>query len=357
MVQIAHRALRAVSDGWDGPEVARVLRVHDEPCVHVGDWAVHRALTADPAGYLRHLRARLAEIAAGERRLELSPKTIFSDGDGDFRVMPCVTGSGRDAVKTVKVVGTNLRGEVVPDQITVGRAVRLHPLENFVTHLFDACVLSSARTGACAALAVDLLAPAARSVALVGAGRVAFYGALYLSAASEDLRLVVTDGSPGRADALVAALRSGGVAAGARPFAAAVADADAVVLATTSRTVLLAPADTRARCVVSMGADAVGQHELAPDWTQEAAVYADCADAREVGDLRAWEAAGLLAAPPPTLLDLLRTPRLPPRRSVFVSSGSALFDNLTIEYLLDAPGAGMLEPADDERPHDLRRDA
>jgi len=85
---------------------------------------------------------------------------LFSDpGDaGDFRVMPCVVRRGGRVRKTIKVVGTNLAQQVVPGQITVGKALALHPVENFVTDLFEACLLSSARTGACAALALDLLA-------------------------------------------------------------------------------------------------------------------------------------------------------------------------------------------------------
>ena len=56
------------------------------------------------------------------------------------------------------------------------------------------------------------------------------------------------------------------------------------------------------------------------------------------GDLKAWIAAGLLnAATISDFNDLLSGKKPKPetdRRRLFVSTGSALFDNLTLEYLL-----------------------
>lgn len=330
MTELLHRVSPAAAPRWSMAAVADVVRAHREPWVHVPDAAVHEALTARPERYLAHLRRRLSQLAAGELALDLPSKRIFADLDGDFRVMPCVTGSGPAAVKTVKVVGTNLLQRTVPDQITVGKALRLDPLENFVTHVFDACLLSSARTGACAVLALQRLAPTARRVALVGAGRVGFYAAVYLEAAFPGLELVVADERPERAIALARVLEGGGVDC---RFGDA-RHVDAVVLATTSRTPFLRPAETSAACVVSVGADAEDQHELAREWTKAAELFVDSPDAFDVGDVRAWSAASLLDGRPRDLMSLFRSSRPEVGRSVFVSTGSALFDNLTIEYLL-----------------------
>lgn len=318
---------------WSSSDVLDVVRVHDEPWVHVDDLEVHDRLTADPAGYIAHLRARLAALASGALPLDLPPKRIFTDAQGDFRVMPCVTGSGPSAVKTVKVVGTNLEQRRVPDQITVGKALRLDPEENFVTHVFDACLLSSARTGACGTIALELLAPDVRRVAVVGAGRVGTYTGIYLDAVLPDIELAVVDRRPERARRVARALAAGGVRCIAGD-ADAVRDAEAVVIATSSREPILAPHETTARSVVSVGADSEDQHELAVEWAREAKLFVDSDDAADVGDVRSWLAAGALAAVPPTLLDLIRSGAATDGRRVFVSTGSALFDNLTIDYLL-----------------------
>jgi len=310
-----------------------LLRAHTEPWKHVDDWSVHRMLTADPEGYLASLRDRLGQLASGQLALELPAKQIFTDDAGDFRVMPCVTGTGGAAVKTVKVVGTNLVQRTVPDQITVGKAVRLDPIENFISHVYDACLLSSARTGACAAVAIKKFTPAAQRIGIVGCGRVGSYVGLYL-AATGDAEIVTFDQRPSRAAALASALTRGGASCGAGTWDE-VADCDVLVLATTSRAPMVAPDDTSATLVASVGADALDQRELTDEWPATASVFADSPDAFEVGDLHAWRRAGLLDPMPLTLLDMFEPSFSPPGdRRVFVSTGSGLLDNLTIDYLL-----------------------
>src|SRR5919106_2306259 len=182
-------------------DLKSVLRVHPEPFEYVDERAVHVALTSDPAGYVSFFERGLLAIAVGDTRVELPAKKIFSDGagQGDFRVMPCVSRNGKTVTKTVKVVGTNTVGRAVPDQITVGRALCLHPAENYVTHVFEACLLSSARTGACAAVAMAHLAPARRHVTIVGAGRVGFYSGLYAAARGGVEEIVLCDRDRDRA--------------------------------------------------------------------------------------------------------------------------------------------------------------
>ena len=64
----------------------------------------------------------------------------------------------------------------------MGKALCLDAAENHITHIIEACLLSSARTGACAAIAVKQLAVSRRRVLVVGAGRVGSYAAFYVSA-------------------------------------------------------------------------------------------------------------------------------------------------------------------------------
>jgi ornithine cyclodeaminase/alanine dehydrogenase-like protein (mu-crystallin family) len=109
----------------------------------------------NPEDYYEYAKNTLLCIAAGKLSIELPPKQLFCDEDpaSDFRIMPCIIKGKTNTRKTVKIVGTNIRQQLAPDQITVGKAFNMHPQENFISHIFDACILSSARTGICATLA------------------------------------------------------------------------------------------------------------------------------------------------------------------------------------------------------------
>jgi ornithine cyclodeaminase/alanine dehydrogenase-like protein (mu-crystallin family) len=312
------------------------LRIHAEPCTYVNEAAVHRALVAAPSDFLAFVSNWLTLISNNRATMELPPKWICADApspdSGDFRVMPCVVRWGAEVIKTVKIVGTNRRQQLVPDQITVGKAFRLHPEENFITHVFEACLLSSARTGLCAALALSRLAPVRRKLSIIGAGRVGFYAALYATALGVE-EITVRDIELDRATRTAAALGDF-----CRPEKLnAPIDCDALILATTAGEAFCHPQHTNAKVIISLGADTEDQHELAPAWASAADIYFDGPDCLQVGDLRAWREAGLIAENDLTsLLDLWRNgPRPSERPRVFISTGSALLDNLTIAYLLE----------------------
>lgn len=322
---------------------SRVLRVHPEPFHYVDEQTVHEALTSEPERYLDFLEEALARIARGQASIELPTKIIFDDGRdrGDFRVMPCVVRDGPHIVKTVKLVGTNVRQKLVPDQITVGKAFRLDPDENHITHIFEACLLSSARTGACAAVALRRLAERPQRVTVVGAGRVGYYAALYTSLTRSVEEVRVHDTDPERASAMASLLEQSGrpgicCLAATRPDRGPT-QTDVLILATTSKMAHCSPSEVSASVVVSLGADAEDQHELTEDWARVAEIYVDTRDSARVGDLRGWLEAGLVRQE--GLIDLVGLFRQPPpsprrRTRLFISTGSALLDNLTIWYLL-----------------------
>lgn len=320
----------------------RLLRVHPEPYEYINEETVHAVLTSDRPGYVGFLDERVADIGAGRAAVELPPKAIFAEGpdQGDFRLMPCVVRRTGKAVKTVKLVGTNTTQREVPDQITVGRAFRLHPSENYVTHVFEACLLSSARTGACAAIAAMRLAPRRERVTIVGAGRVGFYAALYLATLEGVEEILILDAWPDRARAmaghLTGELRCAVDGGGA---ATQLVDTDVLVLATTSRRPICAVGDVKAALIVSVGADTFGQRELDGSWAGAGEVYVDTLDSVRVGDLRAWLDDGQIDAG--GLVELIRLSdgagvREDGRVRIFISTGSALLDNLTIDYIVSA---------------------
>jgi ornithine cyclodeaminase/alanine dehydrogenase-like protein (mu-crystallin family) len=317
-----------------------ILRVHPEPYSYLDERTVHAALSADPVQYLAFLETEVTRAAQGRMSLDLPPKQLFTDPatEGDFRVMPCVTRSDAGTLKTVKLVGTNTAQLQVPDQITVGKAFCLHPVENYVTHVIEACLLSSARTGACAAIVAGRLAPSRRKVTIIGAGRVGFYAALYLANLEGVEEFVVYDREPGRSAALAEAVeRITSRAVRCRVATDGPESADVVILATTSNAPILAAQEVTAGLVVSLGADTLSQRELHSSWAEAGDVYVDSLDSTEVGDLRAWLAEGVITRD--RLVDLLGLFRKAARRDsrptqIFISTGSALLDNLTIAYLL-----------------------
>lgn len=323
----------------DSPDLKEILRPAPEPVRLVDDALAHSILLADPAAYLAFLEQGLRDIASGDTALTLPPKAVFDEGPGkgDFRVMPCVTRGANRLVKTVKVVGTNLVQHDVPDQVTVGKAMLLHPEENYVTHLFDANALSSIRTGACVALAIRLLATRRRHLLFVGAGRVGFYGAVFAGALDETETMRFMDIEEGRADALARLLarRNAGIGYSAQPPGRD-DPVDVVVLATTAASPFCRPPAWGAALVVSVGADTNFQHELDAAWAGKADIFVDTRDSARFGDLRRWLADGLIRQEDlRDLFDVLRNGPAVAEPRLFVSTGSALFDNLTMAYLAE----------------------
>lgn len=280
-------------------------------------------------------------VASGRAQVTMPPKQLFTDPEtgGDFRVMPCELRSGNCIVKTVKLIGTNTLQRTVPDQITVGKLFALDPGENFVSAIFEACLLSSARTGACAALAISALAPKRERLVVVGSGRVGYYAGLYAIAASGVGHITFCDRIGERAQETARWFSSAfpAVRSDARqPHE--ISSADVVVLATTSDIPVASPPCWDAGLVVSLGADADTQSELDPAWTQCADIYCDTLDSLRFGDLRAWTDGGRIEATAVfDLLHVLRHPPPPPQRArIFISTGSALLDNFTARYLLES---------------------
>ncbi|MDD5285342.1 MAG: hypothetical protein PHD54_05745 [Desulfuromonadaceae bacterium] len=316
-----------------------LLRLHHEPYEYFDDRAVLDALTRDPSGYLEAVFASLSLLASGTANLELPPKMLFSDpGErSDFRVMPCVVRFPEHVRKTVKIIGTNWPRQVVPGEISVGKAFALHAQENYIEAGFAGCVLSSARTGLCAALAQRLLMPGARSLAVVGAGRVGYFSALYLAAQGNLERVWFHDIDEVRASLAAEAIARGcpGVATGICSHAASTG-ADLLVIASDSEQPLFSALDRRPPLVISLGADTDWQSEVAPSALEHYTLFVDSFDTLRYGDLARFKRAGLLEGRKVSdLLSLLTESRVTPiTPALFISTGSALFDNLTIDYML-----------------------
>lgn len=324
--------------------LADVFRLSGEPFSYISELEVHKALTNDPQGYYQFIKQRLENIALNKAELEMPSKLLFpdQDSDGDFRVMPCVIRDGEEVMKTVKLVGTNVIQQLVPNQITVGKAVVLHATENFITHIVEACLLSSARTAICAMLGVDYLALSRKKITIIGAGRVGYYAAFYAAALGWAENIIIHDTDILRAEKCVNSLRSEFPNITFQVSSRAMlTDTDVLMLCTTSSSPIYSTTDFKADLIVSVGADTDSQRELDNSWAQAASLFVDSYDSARYGDIKAWTENNLMEANCMTdLFSLmsgfkLTTEKLP---RIFVSTGTAFFDNLTLSYLLKQLG-------------------
>jgi len=243
----------------------QVLRISPEPTEYLEDIKVHKQLTDKPQAYLDFVNDELIAIAHNKIEIELPSKQIFRDpaSESDFRVMPCILRNEHFVRKTVKLVGTNTSQQCVPGKITVGKAFVIHPIENFISHEFDACLLSSARTGICATLAIKLLSRKHNSIMIIGAGRVGYYAGLYISTLDQVETIHFYDSNPDRASLTASLLNqqcqdTRVYASKAKPDK----DTDVLIVATNSSAPVYHPDDFYADTIVSLGADTEWQHEL-----------------------------------------------------------------------------------------------
>ncbi len=321
----------------------QVIRVHDEPYRYFNDWQVHNMLTRQPLHYLDHLLTQLQQLASGESTIELPNKLVFNDADAfsDFRVMPCVIHHPQRIRKIVKLVGTNGPRQQVPDQITVGKAFALDEKENFVSAGFAGCLLSSARTGACVATAARLLSTDSKQVDIIGSGRVGYYAALYIATLGKTEHICFYDNILERAENAATLLSQTFPKIKFTVSTTQESLANIVVLATDSHQPIYGKNNKNANLVISVGADTHWQHELSEQILGKVDIFVDTLDSFNCGDLGQWSAQGKVTENSATdLLTLLRDTQKKDHQqadkpAVFISTGSALFDNLTIDYLLE----------------------
>lgn len=323
-------------------EEMSVLRLSTESFIYFDEMHVHHLLTQDPHGFFHYTMKILSEIAQGKISLELPGKQIFSDPatEGDFRVMPCIVRDGESVTKIVKLIGTNTVQKLVPDQITVGKACVIHPEENFISHIFEACLLSSARTGICSMVGMELLAKRRKRLAIVGAGRVGYYAGFYAASLGGVQEIYISDISSVQANRCTSALRARfpeiQIAVGKH---SEIADIDVLILATTSKNPICKPGPSPPSLIISVGADSNFQSELDPAWVGQAKIFIETNDSLRYGDLRTWMAEGLIAKEELTDLFSLLNQRVAlhdtEETHIFVSTGTALLDNIAISYMLN----------------------
>jgi ornithine cyclodeaminase len=201
--------------------------------------------------------------------------------------------------------------------------------------LLDGTALTTLRTPAVSAVAVDHLAPAdASRLVVFGSGPQA-WGHVEALRSVRPLRTVTVVGrDPSRAETLAGRLCDGGLEATVGD-AASVAEADVVACATTARTPLFDPGLLREdACVVAVGSHEPDARELDEQvFARAARVVVECREValREAGDVVLAVRAG--AVEPDDLQPLDRVVRLSPAPglSVFKSVGMGWEDLVVAE--------------------------
>lgn len=324
---------------------ARLLRLHDEPCVHYSEAVVHAAVMEGLRPFMDALERFYVAWASDPTAVWQPCKQVQSRSGtrGDWRVMPCSTSASEDfggCIDAVKVIGTNEEEQVVGDKISVGKALLLHPTDHHVEAIFDVAALSSFRTAAVAVLAAKYGGYSADMTAgIIGAGRVGFYTAAILVEWLGCSGLLVTDTNRPRADLFVLTVAERvGRAVRAAGLEETCRASGAIFLGTSSpQPVVDAALACNVRFISSVGADADNLAELFPDLLAGRLLVSESAQNVEFGDLRRWRAAGLIDSGDIHLLaDVIADgvrgrPVAAP--VLFVSTGAAIQDALLCRFL------------------------
>lgn len=183
-----------------------------------------------------------------------------------------------------------------------------------------------------------VLAKSRKKITIIGAGRVGYYVAFYAASLGWVEEVTIHDIDITRAKKCVASLQS--------EFAnisfqvstwADLTVTDVLILCTTSARPVYSTKDFKASLIVSVGADTDSQRELDNSWARAASLFVDSYDSARYGDIKAWTENSLIETKNMTDLFSLMTDFMPideQRPRIFVSTGTAFFDNLTLSYLL-----------------------
>jgi ornithine cyclodeaminase/alanine dehydrogenase-like protein (mu-crystallin family) len=348
-----HSPVRAMTRASVDPAAEHaIMRLQAEPCLFFDDPRIHAALMDRVSAFMDLLEDFYVAWGDAEDLVAFPEKQVFTDPGlrGDWRTMPCTIRNYRGRVtKAVKVIGTNEEERVIRDKLEVGKALLLHPTDNFVQAIFDVCAFSAFRTAAISVLAwKHCAARAGEPAGIVGTGRVGFYTAVILAEWVGARALIVNDTDGGRCGQFQAALAArAGLEVRAVPLDELARESHAIFLCTTSAAPLLGARRAGAAAFVSsVGADADNLSELQPDILEGRILVSDSRQNISFGDMGRWAAAGLLDRERIVeLRTVVGRGWRPPRPVVFISTGVAVQDALVCQFLFDVLAGPGPQPA------------
>ncbi|MDQ7822855.1 MAG: hypothetical protein RDV48_08690 [Candidatus Eremiobacteraeota bacterium] len=323
-------------------DLRKLLRLQEEPHIYLDDLEVHRILTEHRREYFDHFEEGFRFWAAHPDKLMLTPKQIYySPGmRGDFRVMPCQMHREGGSVNIVKLIGTNEEEELIKDKISVGKAFLFHPRDNFIIGVFDACVLSSVRTGACAALGFKHLGKGARRVGIIGCGRCGYYSAEFIHQQGTVEKFLCFDTNAVNLENFKELAKVRNIPCEfPRTLEEVKKGSDALVLSTYSPSPLVSGSDLEKyglRFISSSGADADNLSEMEEDVPRHVGrIFVDVVHSLRCADLKRWKQKGLITDDTVVELREVIGGAFKPEEThnIFVTTGFAYLDLLTIDYL------------------------
>ncbi len=318
----------------------KLLRLQDEPCKHFTEKQIHAALMKHTKLYMNQLERLYLLYKSKKSIVDYPRKNVFTTPGlkGDFRVMPCVIGGfDRSPIKAVKVIGTNEEQRTVKDKISVGKALLLHPKDNYVEGIFDVCAFSSFRTAAISVLALKHLTfEKNMSVGLIGAGRIGYYTANLLYDWLGIKNFYVTDINKNRMKLFKQAFRNKkGCHIQTMNFNETCRSAQALFLATDSRKALVNAHNTQTvQFISSVGADAENLSELHKNTIKGSRLVTDSLDNIYFGDMNRWRKAGALKKNiVEELRPLIGKKKKNNKKIIFISTGTAVQDAFSCRFL------------------------
>ncbi len=297
------------------------------------------------------------ELVTRSMALTAVRNAFIAAADGSAVSFPTLQGTGRDpqhrfSVKAARVNAANLTGMKVgaywpsSDDVGLSRGSSMVLFLDDVSGRVEAMVETSAanayRTSAAGALAVELLARRdASTLAVFGAGFMAFHDVMAICELRPITQVYVVNRTVDRADALVARFRTFGIDACRSTAREAFENSEIVVTITGSRQPLFNDAwVSKGTHVSCMGADDRGKQELPVGLLRRSRLFADLvSQSTAVGEFQHVAAEISSGSVQLDALGDVAIGRKPGRQSddditIFDSSGIALQDIFLAEMIL-----------------------
>lgn len=316
-----------------------VLRLGHEPCVHFSERQVHELLAENCVKFMDLLERFYLHWKNHEDTITLPLKSVFNGNGtkGDLRVMPCIIDNfENDTIKCVKVIGTNEEESVVKDKICVGKALLVHPLDNFVQATFDVCSLSSFRTAAISVLAYKhLISESNGKIGIIGAGRIGIYTAYILSRWMGIRHVSVTDVKPDHLERFKKTLGHKWLDnIDVKPLDPLLQEASEVFLCTTSSEPILHMDNAgHLGFISSVGADADNLSEVDHSLASDYLLVSDSKQNVHFGDLKRFFELGYLTSEKLIELKDIFGKKVNSQKILFISTGIAVQDAIVCHFL------------------------
>ncbi len=319
----------------------QLLRLKEEPCNYFGEAVIHQVLMKNTRRYMNALEKFYLLWKRRKSMVSYPRKQLFQTAGlkGDFRVMPCViTGLNRTPIKSVKIIGTNEEERTLKDKISVGKALLLHPHDNYVQGIFDVCAFSSFRTAAISVLVYKYLVETSKDpVAIVGAGRIGYYTAMLLQDWLNVKDFYLVDPNKKRACLLKQLIEKKKSSSGILTLKKACSSVQTLFLATDSTSALVCARNAGdVDFISSVGADCDYLSEVDKSLVMGHRIITDSLDNTYFGDLNRWCKQGLLKKNKVedfrTIIGKKQRVKTP---KIFISTGTAVQDAFTCHFLFN----------------------